>query len=229
MSRPGSRAAAAWTLSIAGALLLLGSMRVASSWGSQGISDPRGELSIFPSGRNLPLLRWGHGPMAADMAWLRAIQYYGEHRRGDRAYPYAGHLFETMTGLDPHFEQAYVFGALVLSEDAGQPEAGEALLTRGMAALPESWWLRFERGFLRFVYLDDPAGAAGDFQTASAMAGAPDWVCRFAAWSHEKAGHRDEARGMWEEIEMETDNEVIRDIARRALDRLDSPAAKGSF
>jgi hypothetical protein len=167
----------------------------------------------------------GHAPLAADLAWIRAVQYYGQHRREDRHYPFAEHLFRIITGLDPRFEQAYVFGAVVLAEDAGEPQAAEELLTRGMAHLPESWWVAFERGFLRWVYLNEPRSASRDFRNASLKPGAPPWVARFAAYGYERAGERDIARNLWEQIARETDNPMIHKIALRALERIEVESA----
>jgi hypothetical protein len=163
----------------------------------------------------------GHAPLAADLAWIRAIQYYGQHRRDDRRYPYAEHLFRTITGLDPTFEQAYVFGALVVAQDVGDPSAAEDLLTRGMAELPDSWWITFERGFLRWLHSDRPKAAAEDFRRASLCPDAPPWVARFAAYGYEKAGETGIARILWEQIAKETDNPMVRDIAERALKRIE--------
>jgi hypothetical protein len=163
----------------------------------------------------------GHAPLAADLAWIRAIQYYGQHRRHDRRYPYAEHLFRTITGLDPTFEQAYAFGALVVAQDAGDPSAAEDLLTRGMAELPDSWWITFERGFLRWIHSDRPKAAAEDFRRASLCPGAPPWVSRFAAYGYEKAGAKGVARVLWKQIAEETDNPMVREIAERALKRIE--------
>lgn len=180
----------------------------------------RTELAAFPSGEALPTLRMGHAQLAADLAWLRAIQYYGEHRRSDHRYPYAGHIFRVITGLDPGFEHAYVFGALVLAEDAGLAGEARALLTEGMAARPYSWWLVFERGFLDWVHREDIESAAKDMAAASRLPGAPSWVSRFAAHCNETVGKRAFAMALWKQVAEQTHNPRIRDIALRALERL---------
>jgi hypothetical protein len=189
--------------------------------------DGAAELAAFPSGKALPVLRLGHAQLAADVGWLRAIQYYGEHRRGDRIYPHADHIFRIITGLDPRFEMAYVFGALVLAEDAGDDLAARELLTRGMAARPDSWWIAFERGFLQWISGGDTDAAARDMQRASRLPNAPAWVGRFAAHTYELAGKPATAAALWKEIAEETDNPQIRDIALRAVKKLEGAAAEG--
>ncbi|MBD3333925.1 MAG: hypothetical protein GF355_00230 [Candidatus Eisenbacteria bacterium] len=209
------------SLLVAGAALA-GSAVTAKHWPAAAISIPEPELSAFPSGRALPLLRLGHAQLAADLAWLRAIQYYGRHRMEDQSYPHARHLFDVITGLDPEFEDAYIFGALILAEDVGRPQQAEELLTRGMAAMPQSWWLAFERGFLRMLHRDDRERAAHDFLRASRIPGAPAWVARFAAWNYEKLGQAERARRLWEQVARSTQDPKVREIAARALERLDA-------
>jgi tetratricopeptide (TPR) repeat protein len=187
-----------------------------------------GELEAFPSGRALELLRLGHAPLAADLAWLRAIQYYGQHRLSDQRYDAAGHLFDVITRLDPRFEEAYVFGALVLAEDVGDAEAADRLLTRGMARCPESWWLRFERGFLRWIHRGWLEAGARDMERASRLPGAPGWVARLAAGTYERAGDLEAARRIWERLASETTNPRVREIAERALDRIRGRRADAS-
>lgn len=228
-SLPAARRAYGWgflSKALFALLSLVGVMLLANPEGLESLRDEQ-ELAAFPSGEALPVLRMGHASLAADMAWIRAIQYYGKHRRDDRRYPYAEHLFRIITGLDAKFEQAYVFGGLVLSEDVRRPRAAEELLTRGMAQLPDSWWITFERGFLRWVRLGEPEAAAKDFYNASLCPDAPQWVARFAAYGYERAGEMEIAGGLWEQIAEETDNPMIREIAHRALERIGERESTG--
>lgn len=178
------------------------------------------ELALFPTGSWVRPLAFGRTHLAADLTWLEAIQYYGKHRETDRRYPYTRTLFETLTRLDPRFENAYVFGALILAEDSGNLEAALALLKRGIRENPESWLLVFEYGFTLYLHGNDPEGAAVYFERASRMAGAPDWVKRLAAYSAKKAGRREMAIRLWSEIYRQTDNDEIRRVAREYLREL---------
>ncbi|MBU1702112.1 MAG: hypothetical protein KJ970_11005 [Candidatus Eisenbacteria bacterium] len=210
-----------WVFLLPAMLALGAGICAARELSAATIVAKREELAAFPSGRALPILRMGHPSLMADLAWLRAIQYYGEHRIHDRDYPYAEHLFNIITGLDPTFEQAYAFGALILAEDAGSPQKAEALLTRGIASMPDSWWIRFERGFLRMIHLKNLEAATNDFYKASLCPDSPEWVTRFAAWNYEKLGETETARKLWERVGLETENKMVLEIAERALNRLD--------
>jgi len=194
---------------------------------SRPILPDRSELNLFPSGPWVRPLAFGRTRLAADLAWLTAIQYYGRHRKTDRRYEHASTLFHTLTGLDPSFENAYVFGALVLSEDAGDPTGARALLREGMAKNPESWLLRFEYGFLLYVQRNDPAEAAEELHAAARMPGAPPYVARLAAFAAGASGKRDLAIELWRQVLQESPNEQIRRMARSYLRRLEAPEAAG--
>ncbi len=180
-----------------------------------------GELDLFPSGRFLREASLGHVQLAADLAWLTAIQYYGQHRRGDRRYPLAPHLFATITDADPRFENAYFFGSLVLA-DGGFADQAERLLRRGAERNPHSWRLRFELGFFQYVIKKSHAEAAATFLAVSRIPGAPEYARRFAAAAHERAGDAATARQLWSLIARESRNDEIRRMARERAARLET-------
>jgi len=178
------------------------------------------ELMYFPSGKFLKQSALGHTTTLADIAWLRAIQYYGHHRMTDRKYEMVGHIFDVITTLDPNFVHAYVFGAVVLSQDAGKPEEGLALLRKGMRANPDNWLLAFETGFIYYVILGDCENAGRYFALASRLPNAPDMTSRFAAFVNEKAGHTATAFELWSEIAKATDNKFIKEMAEEKMEKL---------
>ncbi|MFM8559362.1 MAG: hypothetical protein ACKOC6_07145, partial [bacterium] len=69
---------------------------------------PFEELAYYPSGQALRPATLGHAETAADLAWLRAVQYYGEHRRSDLRFLQLEHVFVVLTSLAPGFESPYV-------------------------------------------------------------------------------------------------------------------------
>jgi hypothetical protein len=175
------------------------------------------EMMYFPSGSLLNLASAGNETLVADFLWLRGIQYYGEHRRTDRSYPLAEHVFSTITELDPQFVGAYRFGAFVLGQDVGQPVAGINLIRKGMVENPGTWQLPFDLGFLYFIQLKDSRSAAHFFNFAARQEGAPALVKRFSAFAYRKAGKNEMAKALWEEISRSSDNEVMQETADFAL------------
>ncbi len=179
------------------------------------------EMMYFPSGQLTELASVGFDSLVSVMLWLRGIQYYGAHRRTDKYYLLAEHIFETITDLDPNFVNAYRFGALVISQDMGQPVGGAELLRKGIRHNYDSWELYFDLGFLYFVDVRDRRKAAHYFNLASRFPDAPDVAKRFSAFAYKKSGNYELSRKLWEEIYESTANRAVRETAEHALKTLD--------
>jgi hypothetical protein len=178
------------------------------------------ELTYFPSGRFLQIASLGYEMLASDLLWLKGIQYYGEHRRGDKYYPLADHIFSTITDLDPQFVGAYRFGAFVLAQDMGQPAAGIHLLKKGMISNPCKWQIPFDLGFLYFTSANDDAKAGHFFKMASRFADSPDIAKRFSAFAYRRAGRTNLALSLWEEIYNSSSNSVIKESALYSINSI---------
>jgi len=206
---------------LAGSLLLLAGAGVVSMAATPRLgAGGAEELLYYPSGFMVRRAALGYETAAADVAWLRGVQYYGEHRLTDQKFDRIGHVMEIVGELDPRFTQPYVFGAFVLAQELKQPERGIELLERGMAANPESWELAFEAGFLHYVCRRDYAAAARYFARASRMPGHPEYVERFAAFASERSGNRGVAVLLWKRV-LATGNKYMQEVARRELNRLE--------
>jgi tetratricopeptide (TPR) repeat protein len=183
------------------------------------------ELTYFPTGPAIRAAAMGRSRLAADLCWLQAIQYYGQHRLTDRRYEYAETVFRTVTDLDPGFENAYVFGALVLHGDAQAPESAFSLLDKGIRHNPTSWRLVFERGFLAYLTAKNAPDAVRYLSQAARLPGAPPWVDRLAAFAATKAGDREVSLEMWRRVLENSENDEVRRIAREKLRELGAPEA----
>lgn len=177
------------------------------------------ELLYYPSGLWVRQASLGYETAAADLGWLRCIQYYGEHRMTDNRFERIGHVTGIVSELDPAFLQPVIFGAFVLGQEMGQPEQGLALLKKGLERNPQSWQLAFETGFLYYVCFRDHAAAARYFALAARLPGRPDYVERFAAFAFQRAGEREMAVLLWKRVEA-TGNKYMQDVARREIERL---------
>ena len=182
---------------------------------------PGEELLYFPSGLFARQASIGYETAAADVAWLRGIQYYGEHRLTDQKYVRIGHVMSVVTDLDPRFLAPYVFGAFVLAQELHRPDDGLALLEKGRRANPDSWLLAFETGFLHYVCRHDYESASRYFVRAARLPGHPEYVDRFAAFASQRAGNRGMAVLLWKRV-LATGNQYMQEVARRELARLDA-------
>ena len=183
------------------------------------------EKLYLPSGKFVRELSLGYREVAADAVWLSAVQYYGDFRKGNHDLRYFGGLIDIVTSLDPHFTFAYLFGALVISEDVGSFDEGMAILKRGMSRNPTSWQLPFEIGFLNFVNRRDNALAARYFELASRLPGAPEYAGRFAAFVYSKAGDSGSSIRMWEEYKEHADDPFLKELAERYIEKLNEESA----
>jgi tetratricopeptide (TPR) repeat protein len=187
------------------------------------------ELSYYPSGRFLKPAALGHEATSADLAWLRAVQYYGEHRNSDNRFQRMGHVFEILTSLAPEFVPSYVFGAFALAQEGQDFPAAERLMLKGIENNPTSAELAFQLGFLYYV---KPGGrdlrrAAEYFQQASRLPNAPPQAARFAAFSRQSAGDLTLAYELWQDVSLDSPNSYLRDMARKEMGRIQQAIQTG--
>lgn len=184
------------------------------------------DLMYLPEGRYLRMASLGHRAFAADLVWLKTIQYYGGQRLTTRTYEQAERLFQAIYDLDPHFKGATRFGALVLAQDAGNPEGALTLLGRARREHPGVWEYPFDEGFVCQTVTKEYARAGEAYRAASKLPGAPDLAIRLAGISFAKLGDREAAREVWRSLLDETGNELLVRIAERSLANLDMEDAQ---
>jgi hypothetical protein len=183
---------------------------------------PLEELAYYPSGEHLRPATLGHAETAADLAWLRAVQYYGEHRITDNRFDRMEHVFDILTSLAPQFVPAYVFGGFALAQEGRDFPAAERLMLKGIEDNPRSGTLSFELGFLYFVR---PGGrdlpkAAQYFEIAAHQPDSPPQARRFAAYARQNAGDLVVSYELWLEVYRSTQNRYLRESAARELRRI---------
>jgi len=207
----------AWTAS-----LVLGTLAFALAWTAHRQIPqalPLEELSYYPSGQFLKPATLGHSETAADLAWLRAVQYYGEHRQKDNRFDHMPHVFDILTSLAPGFLQAYVFGGFAMAQEGNRFADAEALMLKGIRANPRSGQLAFELGFLYYVRTGgrDLQRAAEAFELAARQPDAPPQAARFAAFARQNSGDLQVAYLMWENVQRSSNNVYLREMAERKM------------
>jgi hypothetical protein len=158
------------------------------------------------SGRHVKRLFPGFENLAADIYWIRTVQYFGGQRlfTKDRQFALLEPLTDITVTLDPRFDIAYRYGAVFLAEPrptgAGRPASGVTLLERGARENPLNWRLRKELGYFHYVFLHDPQQAARVLLEAAEIPGAADWLRTMAADVLSRGGDRETARRMWRQM-----------------------------
>jgi hypothetical protein len=224
---PRVRMAAAWAVA-----MVLGALTMTLADFAYRVlprPQPLEELSYYPSGQNLGLVSLGHAQSAADLAWLRAVQYYGEHRVTDMRFTRMTHVFDILTSLSPGFKAPYVFGAFAMAQEGFDFHEAETLMLKGIENNPRSGVLAFELGFLYYIR---PGGrdlrhAAEYFEQAARQPDAPPQSARFAAYSRQNAGDLHIAYELWLEVSRSSTNKYMRDMAEREMRKIRAALATG--
>jgi hypothetical protein len=192
------------------------------------------EILYIDNPRVLKQAMLGYENLAADLYWLRAVQYFGGKRREVtyKNFDLLEPLLRITVTLDPGFKIAYTYGATFLSEPfpqgAGMPLKGVALIDDGIRQHPEHWRFYLDKGFIYFWYLQDYKKAAEVFLEGSKIEGAPFWMKTAAGRALSQGGDRQTARGLWQilhdtaETPQQRDNAAIHLMQLDALDQLDA-------
>jgi len=201
-------------------------------------APPAEEDSLdITSGPVLKHLTAGYNAVAADLYWIRAIQYYGGTKlavasnalatspaASSTDYRLLYPLLDLTTTLDPNFNIAYRFGEIFLAEPspggAGRPDLAIALLEKGLRSRPDKWEYMQDIGFVHYWYRHDYKTAAEWFDKAALTPGAPWFLKSLAAVTLAQGGDRRSSRVMWEAIRQSADNDWLRRDADRRLVQL---------
>jgi hypothetical protein len=238
-------------------VVVVAALLVAASVELQALRDriypPRAmdEDSLYiQSGPMLRRLTVAYNALAADVYWIRAIQYYGDGKRAlasvawvpepppmiaaatSDTYKLLYPLLDLTTSLDPRFNIAYRFGAVFLAEPypsgPGRPDLAVTLLEKGLRERPDKWEYMEDIGFVHYWYDHDYRAASEWFQKASGVPGAPWWLRSLAATTLAQGGDRQSSRVMWEAIRQSSEIDWLRQDAERrllqllALDQIDA-------
>ena len=202
---------------------------------------PKEETLYLTSGATARRLTVGYATIAADLYWIRAVQYYGgvklrlnhPEQVQQRAAAPAGTdyrqlypLLDLTTALDPRFNIAYRFGSIFLAEPypggAGRPDLAIALLEKGLAVRPDKWEYMQDIGFVHYWWRHDYQQAARWFQRAADVPGAPWFLRSLAATTLAEGGDRESSRTMWRAIRESAEIDWLKTDAERRLQQLDA-------
>jgi tetratricopeptide (TPR) repeat protein len=174
---------------------------------------------------------FGMDGLIADMYYMRALQYVGDkiiHSRSATIniddlrdlnprllYP----LLNSATDLDPHFVEAYLYGAIVLP--AIDPQNAIAIADKGVANNPNEWRIYRQLGYIHWK-LGNYDRASEVYEKGSEISGAPGFMHLMAAAMKTKGGSRETARAIYREMLNSACDDNINITAERRLEQLDS-------
>lgn len=133
------------------------------------------DVEAIPRAGSLAWLYLGNRTLAADLNWLRAVQYIGEPRGNARGWDKLFPLVDAITDLDPGHGYAYQVAGTILSS-VGRIDESNRILEKGMRNVPNRYILPYHRAFNAFYYQDDWPTAGRFAEIAARTPGAPDHV-----------------------------------------------------
>lgn len=198
-----------------------------------------GDNTLYLSGNTVKKLSLGLEGLAADVYWIRTVQYFGR-KLIDSGEPFSAAasqkirmdllapLLNVVVTLDPHHMPAYRFGAIFLPER--DMKAAIELLEKGIRENPNEWRLYQD---LAYIYwqagnaateeekADYYAKAAQWYDNGSKVPGAYWWMRDLAGYMKIAGGSREAAYAIYSTY-LNSDDEKIRSQAILRLKQLHS-------
>jgi tetratricopeptide (TPR) repeat protein len=175
---------------------------------------------FLPRAEVLRPILLGFDGLAADLYWLRTVQYVGGRVESRQRFPQLYQLVDLTTSLDPHFVDAYVYGGLFLSIARQYPQS-VAIYEKGIAANPEAWQIPHDLGRMYYLELNEYDKALHWWEIANRLPGRAHYLPRFIARLYAKTGHRETALELWQAMRDSTTDKWVRETAEREIAKLE--------
>ncbi len=132
------------------------------------------------------ILAVGNKGLLADFLFLKTLTFYGErliHKQKlseeDWEYILAG--LDSVTNLDPYFQDPYIFAEGILTWGVGKIEEANRFLEKGSQYRPHDWRLPYYLGFNHFYFKKDFSKGAEYLMQASQRPNSPKFLPQLAA------------------------------------------------
>jgi len=220
-----------------GLVLLIIAGLIAAISVSRWIDAHRGPLnagaddeSLYLNGKTARRMSLAFNGLAADWYWMRSLQYVGKKiinlpdnveldNLGQLNLKTLAPLLDTATTLDPQFLDPYEYAAVVLpSVDVNQ---AIRITKKGIEANPNAWKLYQHLGYIYWQQKDFQA-AADAYGRGAAIPGAPTFFSAMKARMLAEGGSRDTARQIYRQMFEQSNDDSVKDMARRRLMQIDS-------
>jgi hypothetical protein len=219
-------------LTAAGVLLLLAAVVVTQNVAvARRATFPEEDQLYLPRASSLKVLFVDHGELAADLVFLRAVNYVGTELQQRGQGRWLDKYLATITALDPSWRTPYQWAGVVTMYNGRPITNKEVLLSshfleEGVRHFPDDWEMAFMLGcnYLFELKTDDPAQKAewrrigGEWiRHAALVGGAPPWVPLLAATIMRQEGEEEAAVRHLEQVYVTTQDENTRTEVRNRL------------
>jgi len=170
-------------------------------------------VDYIPKEMTNPHLATDFNLIYADYIWFKSLQYYGDRKEKKADVLYLNNIFNSITNLDPYFEQSYSFGATLIGTDGNNWEECQKLLKKGMINIPDSWRMPFFLGFFSYIWYKNYNAAEYWFRVAIKKPDCPEKISHFIPFMHLKMGDYYTGMLLWIEIYNNAQNDREREGA----------------
>jgi tetratricopeptide (TPR) repeat protein len=171
------------------------------------------DVGFVPSPTSLRWASLGHPTLAANLLWLRAVQYMGDPHADERGWEKLRPLVDVITDLDPRHGYAYQTTGNMLAS-AGLLADSNAILEKGTRNVPDRYILPFHRAVNAFLYAGDYVEAGRWFEIASKTPGAPPRLREYVLAMYVKGDTAEAAISFLRRLRDEAED----DESRRAIE-----------
>lgn len=213
----------------------------------------QGEVLYVPDTRLLRLMTLGYDQAAADLMWIRTLEYFARHFTTDRRYRWLEFFLDQVIELDPDFVKVYHWaGATVLygrrfTEE--NIELSSRFYRRALARDPDDYEAAYRLGLNHYIELPSAlirGAAPGDtaaraeaerhrerglayLEQAANAPGAPDRMRNLVAAISSRLGNHQLALQYLIDLYIQTDDPDRKTELRQRIDALRAEGADGAL
>lgn len=180
------------------------------------VKTPGAGIVYLPTGPAVKAAAFGFHSLLADVAYVWAIQYYGNPKILDRQNHFK-RIFTVIADLDPKWVDPYLTAALIAHHDFEDPELALKMYDDGAARNPSDWIFPFEAGHYCQMHIKDYERAKAYYEKAMVIPGAPAIARRLFANAAYQTMDYETSWAVWREVYEEATDPEIRKIASNHL------------
>ena len=200
------------------------------------------EVLYVPDMRQLRLLSLGYRQTAADFIWIRLLNYFDAHFRGDRQYRWLEHFIEQAVALDPNFVKIYhwagtnvLYGRRFTNENVLR---SNRFYEMALKQDPTDYEAAYRLGLNYYVEMksEDPSERTKFkeqgleyLERAANTPGAPSRILNLVAAISSKLGKEQLSLQYLVDVFLQTEDPETREKLRKKIDRLRRDMSGGTM
>jgi tetratricopeptide (TPR) repeat protein len=170
-------------------------------------------LHSYKNFNHLLSVSFGFRALAADIAYIELLQYYGNAANSADRYRDIYRYLNDITDIDPNFTFAYTFGSAILAFNLNRYDEAAELIRKGIKYNPQFWKLRLYMGAIIFKQKGDTLKYISLLEEAVKFSDHPAMLDRMLGAIYETTKLPDEAAYYWAKLYKNTKDRQSRVMA----------------